>query len=82
MKLFFVGILFLFFACNGQKKTTMQNNEASSNQLQLIVSDDYSGAEVSETLVITNLKELQLFYSKINMTRKPCLPLPDVNFEK
>lgn len=82
MKLFFVGILFLFFACNGQKKTTMQNSEASSNQLQLIVSDDYSGAEVSETLVITNLKELQLFYSKINMTRKPGLPLPDVNFEK
>lgn len=82
MKLFLVGTLFLILACNGQKKTTMQNSDPSRNQLQLLVSDDYSGIVVSETLVITNRKELQSFYAKVNRTRKPGLPLPDVDFEK
>lgn len=82
MKLFFIGTLFLFVACNGQKKATMQNEAETNAGLQLIVSDDHSGAEVSETMVIRDAKALKSFFSKINMTRKPGLPVPDVNFEK
>lgn len=82
MKLFLVGTLFLFFACNGQKKTAMKNGEELNSGLELIASDNHSGAEISETLVITNYEALKLFYSKINMTRKPGLPLPEVDFKK
>lgn len=82
MKLFLIGALFLFVACNGQKKATMQSDTLATNTgLQLLVSDDHSGAEVSETIVIKDVKALKSFFSKINMTRKPGLPVPDVNFE-
>lgn len=83
MKLFLLGTLFLFVACNGQKKATMQQDTAATNTgLELLVSDEHSGAEVSETIVIKDAKALKTFFSKINRTRKPGLPVPDVNFEK
>ena len=82
MKLFLIGTLFLFMACNGQKKTTMQNGAELNAGLQLVVSDEHSGAEFSETIVIKDVKALKSFYSKINMTRKPGLAVPDINFEK
>lgn len=75
--------LFLFMACNAQKKTATQKEASAMNQnLQLLVSDDYSGAEVSETLVIKDQKALKLFYSKVNVTRKPGLPVPEIDFSK
>lgn len=83
MKLLFgLGILFLFCSCKGQKKTTSKNEAESDTPLILIASDDHSNAQVSETLVITDYKALQAFYSKINSTRKPGLPLPKIDFTK
>lgn len=83
MKLFLIGTLFFFVACNGQKKATVQKDTAAINtELKLLISDDYSGSEVSETIVIKDAKTLKSFFSKINMTRKPGLPMPDVNFEE
>ncbi len=83
IKLFLLATLFLFGACNGQKKTALQKETVAMNdQLQLLVSDDHSGADVSENLIIRDTKALREFYSKINMTRKPGLPVPEIDFKK
>ena len=80
--------LFIFaiiLSCNGQKKAAMDNGEGmkpGSEKLSLLLQDNYSGSEVEETLIIKDAKELQRFYSKINRTRKPGLPVPDVDFTK
>lgn len=82
VKVFATGMVLLFLACNGHKKTTLKNGEESDALLQLILNDDHSGAEISETLVITDYKTLESFYSQINMTRKPGLPVPEIDFKK
>ena len=80
--------LFIFaiiLSCNGQKKAALDNGEdmkAGSEKLSLLLQDNYSGSEVEETLIIKDAKALQRFYSKINRTRKPGLPVPDVDFTK
>ncbi len=50
--------------------------------MELILQDDYSGAVAEETLLIKNQKSLESFFSKINKTRKPGLPVPEIDFEK
>jgi len=83
MKIFVMSILLVFVACNGQRKTVMDNEDASgNNMLQLVLSDDHGGTDISETLLITNAKALKSFFTKINMTRKPGLQMPEVDFEK
>lgn len=76
----------IFLSCNGQKKSVIKKSASktqdSNTLLNLIVSDNYSGADSAETLLITDIKGLQKFYSKINRTRKPGLPVPDIDFSK
>ncbi len=80
--------LFIFaiiLSCNGQKKAALDNGDdkkAGSEKLTLLLADNYSGSEVEETMIIKDAKALQRFYSKINRTRKPGLPVPDVDFTK
>ena len=54
--------------------------EMSQEALTKITSDPYSGAEQAETLIIDNSKSLRKFYAQINKTRKPGLPVPDIDF--
>ena len=80
--------LFIFaiiLSCNGQKKVPLSNKseiKGSGEKLTLLLQDNYSGADVAETLVIKDVKALKSFYSKINSTRKPGLPVPEVDFTK
>ena len=80
--------LFIFaiiLSCNGQKKVPMNNEsevKESGEKLTLLLQDNYSGTDVAETLVIKDAKALKSFYSKINRTRKPGLPVPEVDFTK
>ena len=53
-----------------------------NEKLTLILQDNYSGSDVAETLIIRDAKALKSFYSKINRTRKPGLPVPEVDFTK
>lgn len=70
-------------SCNGQKKIADQkNSDAEERLLTLIAQDSYSGADSTETIVITNAKALKLFYARVNRTRKPGLPVPEVDFSK
>ena len=80
--------LFIFaviISCNGQKKASMENGgemKGNSEKLTLLLEDNYSGSEVAETLVIKDEKALRSFYSKLNRTRKPGIPVPEVDFTK
>ena len=80
--------LFIFaiiLSCNGQKKVVLNNESevnGSGEKLTLLLQDNYSGTDVAETLIIKDIKALKSFYSKINRTRKPGIPVPEVNFTK
>lgn len=50
--------------------------------LVLIGHDNFSTITDYEVRVIQDQKSLQKFYTKINMTRKPGLPVPMVDFSK
>ncbi|KAG1648923.1 hypothetical protein GQR58_029470 [Nymphon striatum] len=44
--------------------------------------EEQGGFETDEMLVIRDAKRLKSFFSKINRTRKPGLPVPDIDFLK
>ncbi len=52
------------------------------HDLVLVDHDDFSTIADYEVRIIQDQKSLQKFYSKINMTRKPGLPVPMVDFSK
>ncbi|MFD0798529.1 hypothetical protein ACFQZJ_13740 [Maribacter chungangensis] len=69
----------LFTSCK-TKKNSFNEQTAASNMV-LILQDDHSGATAEELLIIKNQKSLQTFFAKINKTRKPGLPLPEIDFK-
>jgi hypothetical protein len=78
-------ILIIIYSCNGQKKASMANTnevKGSGEKLTLILQDNYSGSEIEESMIIKDAKALKSFYSKINRTRKPGLPVPEIDFTK
>ena len=78
-------ILAFILSCNGQKKAVMEKGEGSNNAITsptLVLQDNYSGGIAPDTLIIKDRKSLQKFFSKVNRTRKPGLPLPEVDFTK
>ncbi len=80
----YIAILALLLSCNGPKKTLGKNLEKADPEyaLTLLLQDNYSGLPKGETRIITNAKELQQFFLRVNRTRKPGLPLPIVDFSK
>lgn len=79
--------MMLFFAtCTAQKHRADAHSEKGSLNsdldLTFVAGDSYSGQEEAETRIITDAKSLQKFYSQINRTRKPGLPVPDIDFSK
>lgn len=81
-KLYFLLLTVFIFSCNGQKKMAQQNDANVNATLTLLDQNNYSGADSTETMVITNAKALKSFYSRINRTRKPGLPVPEIDFSK
>lgn len=84
MKFFVAVITLLFISCNGQKKAVTEDAKQSKldDSLELILSDTQGGLDEAEVLVIKDVKRLKSFYSKVNKTRKPGLPIPDIDFTK
>jgi len=85
MKYLSLFIFAIILSCNGQKKAALGNGDdmkAGIEKLTLLLADNYSGSEVEETMIIKDAKALQRFYSKINRTRKPGIPVPEVDFTK
>ncbi|WP_373518979.1 hypothetical protein [Pricia sp.] len=78
-------LILIFTTCNAQKNSgdiAKKDHQGNDDGLILMVSDPYSGIEVAETLIIKDAKSLQKFYSQINRTRKPGLPVPDIDFSE
>ncbi|MGX1930527.1 hypothetical protein [Flagellimonas sp. 2504JD4-2] len=58
----------------------MNSNE--TGDFELVATDGYSGIEAYEASIISDTKSLNKFYSRINKTRKPGLPVPAIDFSK
>lgn len=62
----------------GQIKST----DTDTMELTFLLEDNYSGQENEELFVINDQNELEKFFGKINRTRKPGLPVPEIDFKK
>ena len=83
MKTLILAIIVLAGACNSQKgKTKDKNYQTPENPLTLLISDNYGGTETERLMVIRDKNTLKKFFTKINLTRKPGLPVPDIDFNK
>ena len=56
------------------------SGDVPQETLELVASDLYGGAEEEVFQVIRSEGELKKFYRKVNMTRKPGLPVPNIDF--
>ncbi|WP_420600870.1 hypothetical protein [Flagellimonas sp.] len=78
-------LVFILFAClascKAQKNDELLLGESDDNMF-LVAHDAYSNITEQETSVIKDAKSLKRFYSKINKTRKPGLPVPEIDFTK
>lgn len=78
--LFIIGSLTLFFlfSCKGQQNGATTNR----SNMEVLVKDNYGGDEKERFLVIKDQKSLAEFYGQFNRTRKPGLPVPEIDFNK
>ena len=64
----------------------MNTDESAQSEKQsslvLLLQDEYNGFTAVETMVIRDQKRLKSLYAKINRTRKPGLPVPNIDFSK
>ncbi|WP_405381765.1 hypothetical protein [Maribacter sp. LLG6340-A2] len=70
--------LFFLFSCKGQQNGATTN----SSNMEVLVKDNYGGHEKERFLLIKDQKSLAEFYGQFNRTRKPGLPVPDIDFNK
>ncbi|NNL02009.1 MAG: hypothetical protein HKP39_07020 [Eudoraea sp.] len=84
MKTLILALMILAGACGSQKDKFKDTNYQASteNPLMLVLSDNYGGTETEQLMVIRDNKALKKFFTKINMTRKPGLPVPEIDFNK
>lgn len=70
-------ILFcLLLACKGGESPT------SEPELTLVMTDAYGGTPDSGIEVLRDEGSLQKYFARINRTRKPGLPVPEIDFSK
>lgn len=79
-RLAFLILLLGMLSCKSQKRHHMTNS--ADDGLTLLVEDGYSGLEGFESMVVRDQKTLNSFFAKINRTRKPGIPVPEVDFTK
>ena len=60
--------------------STSDSADMPQETLELVASDLYGGAEEEVFQVIRSEGELKKFYRQVNMTRKPGLPIPKIDF--
>jgi hypothetical protein len=85
MRLLILLICLLGISCSGQKGASKDKADSTiqnSKELQLVLKDNYSGVEESVFQVVRDPKALRNFFIQINKTRKPGLPIPEVDFSK
>jgi hypothetical protein len=80
----YLFLILLLTACKCPKKAVDTGGQevSGSNSLTYILSDSYGGAAEEELLVIRSEGELQKFFAGVNKTRKPGLPIPEIDFNE
>ncbi|MCL6266253.1 hypothetical protein [Flagellimonas myxillae] len=78
MRYVLVPILVCIMSCKVQKEAQPQGDP----DIVLVAQDGFSGILDYEAGVIRDVKSLNKFYSRINRTRKPGLPVPTIDFSK
>lgn len=73
-------VIVAFFSCKAQKEMTPMGKEIQG--MELIEHDAIGPFLSTETQVVRDVKSLRKIYTEINKTRKPGLPVPDVDFSK
>ncbi|SDR00608.1 hypothetical protein SAMN05216294_3105 [Flagellimonas zhangzhouensis] len=81
MRSFGFLLMILVFSCKAQKEPQNKTGDEIEN-FALLAHDDYSNISEYQTQIIRDQKSLQKFYSQVNKTRKPGLPVPMVDFSK
>lgn len=83
MKVFLFLVLSLSMSCRSHEKAAkVATDEFIQEEFTLILSDNYGGTATAEIQVIRDTKSLIKFFAEINKTRKPGLPLPEIDFSK
>ena len=79
-----LGLFAVLVSCNGQKKTVMDSNleDGDHSVMTLLLQDSYAPTESVETIVVRDAESLKKFFGKVNRTRKPGIPVPEVDFSK
>ncbi len=77
-------IIIITISCKSQKDTLAESEkkETVPEELALVLSDNYGGTEQQEIQVIRDFGTLKRFFSEINKTRKPGIPVPTIDFTK
>ena len=83
MRIFLVILLLVCLSCKSQKKGNQNNSEKVQMENPILVlEDNYSNIDSSQISIITDQKALQKFFAQVNKTRKPGLPVPEVDFSR
>ncbi|MEM9648567.1 MAG: hypothetical protein AAF969_08800 [Bacteroidota bacterium] len=80
MKYVILLVMACMASCKAQKEVNAELQ--SDSNLVLVAEDGYSGIMEYEASTIRDAKSLNKFYSRINRTRKPGLPVPQIDFSK
>lgn len=76
-------LMWLLSACKAQENGSAKVVQEAQEQAYVLIDNNaYSGISEYGTEVIRDSKSLSAFYSKINRTRKPGLPVPNIDFSK
>lgn len=76
-----ISIIAIVTSCKSKKDISEATAvEIPQDTLELVASDMYGGAEEEVFQIIRNEGELKKFYRQVNMTRKPGLPVPEIDF--
>lgn len=71
-------ILLFLTSCKAQDL----NSTANSVTMHLLLQDNYGGSVDEQLLVIKDQKSLNEYFGIFNRTRKPGIPVPEVDFAK
>jgi len=80
MKILLLSIVILFSACKGGQSP--QDETSNNVPFQVLVSSSQSNIEEPQRKIIKDQEELQTLFAEINKTRKPGIPIPEVDFNQ
>ena len=85
MKILIGAIILLLMSCASSKNVIEEQNNTSlpiESPFTLLMTEHYGAPSPAQNIVISDSKTLNSFFSKVNRTRKPGIPVPDIDFLK